>query len=57
LQPFLHNTLTGGHTWVENGTKRSDVEKRMRIIKDFMPEVYDWVSVNLDRAVENGWVN
>ena len=57
LQPFLHNTLTGGHTWVENGTKRSDVEKRMSIIKDFMPEVYDWVSVNLDRAVENGWVN
>lgn len=57
LQPFLHNTLACGHTWVENGTKRSDVEKRMRIIKDFMPEVYEWVSVNLDRAVENSWVH
>ena len=57
LQPFLHNTLTCGHTWVENGTKRSDVEMRMRIIKDFMPEVYEWVSVNLDRAVENSWVH
>ena len=56
LQPFLHNTLTGGHTWVENGTKRSNVEKRMHIIKEFMPEVYGWVSANLDRAIERGWL-
>ena len=51
LQPFLHNTLTGGHTWVESGTARPSVEKRMAIIKDFMPEVYKWVETNLDNAV------
>lgn len=56
LQPFLHNTLTGGHTWVEGGTDRSAVEKRMALIKEFMPEVYGWISANLDRAVENGWL-
>ena len=56
LQPFLHNTLTGGHTWVESGTARQSVEKRMAIIKDFMPEVYKWVEKNLDNAVAQGWL-
>ena len=56
LQPFLHNTLTGGHTWGESGTARPSVEKRMAIIKDFMPEVYKWVEKNLDNAVAQGWL-
>ena len=56
LQPFLHNTLTGGHTWLENGTFRKSAEKRMAIIKDFMPEVYKWVEKNLDNAVAKGWL-
>ena len=56
LQPFLHNTLTGGHTWVESGTARPSVEKRMAIIKDFMPEVYKWVEQNLENAIAKGWL-
>ena len=56
IQPFLHNTLTGGHTWVESGTKRPAVEKRMAIVKEFMPEVYEWIDANLDRAVDKGWL-
>ena len=56
LQPFLHNTLTDGHTWVEGKTNRAAVEKRMAIIKEFMPEVYEWISGNLDRAMEKGWL-
>ena len=57
LQPFLHNTLTDGHTWVESGTGRGAVEKRMAVIKEFMPQVYGWISDNLDRAEEKGWLN
>ena len=56
LQPFLHNTLTEGFTWVESGTNRVKVEKRMHIIKEFMPEVYTWIEKNLDNAVEKGWL-
>ena len=56
LQHFLHNTLTQGHTWVEGGTHRAAVEKRMAIIKEFMPEVYEWIEANIDRAVGNGWL-
>ena len=56
LQPFLHNTLTQGHTWVESGTCRANVEKRMAIIKEFMPAVYEWVESNLDHAIKMGWL-
>ena len=56
LQPFLHNTLTDGHTWVESGTCRAQVEKRMSIIKEFMPQVYKWVEKNIDNAVAKGWL-
>lgn len=56
LQPFLHNTLTEGFTWVESGTNRAKVEKRMHIIKEFMPEVYKWIEKNLDNAVARGWL-
>ena len=56
LQPFLHNTLTQGHTWVEGGTCRPMVEKRMSIIKEFMPQVYPWVELNIENAIKKGWL-
>lgn len=56
LQPFLHNTLTEGHTWKESGTIRSAVEKRMKPVKEFMPRIYGWMEMNMDIAVEKGWL-
>ena len=56
IQPFLHNTLTDGFTWVEGNTSREQVEKRMAIVKEFMPRVYVWMEKNIDRAIEKGWV-
>ena len=56
LQPFLHNTLTGGHTWKDGKTSRAAVEKRMAIVKEFMPELCDWISTNLELATERGWL-
>ena len=57
LQPFLHNTLTNGHTWVEGQTNSGMVKKRMNIIKEFMPQVYDWVEQNISNAIQKGWLN
>ena len=57
LQPFLHNTLTDGHTWAEGGTDRAAVEKRMAVVKEFLPEVYEWVSDNIEEAVRKGWLS
>ena len=56
LQPFLHNTLTEGYTWAESGTRRASVEKRMAIIKEFMPDVYKWLEDNINRAIAMGWL-
>lgn len=58
LQPFLHNTLTEGHTWknIEPRTKKFQVEKRMGIIKEFMPQVYKWIDLNIDKAIKEGWL-
>lgn len=56
LQPFFHNTLTDGHTWVEGETNRAAVEKRMAVIKDFMPRIYRWMENSMDHAVQKGWL-
>lgn len=56
LQPFLHNTLTDGHTWGGGKVSREAVEKRMAVIKEFMPEVYRWIDINMDRSVKKGWL-
>ena len=56
LQPLLHNTLTEGHTWQHGSTVHSQVESRAAIIKEFMPEVYKWLSANLDNGVAKGWL-
>jgi len=56
IQPFYHNTLTEGHTWVEGATHRADVEKRMAVVREFMPEVYRWMSGCMDHAVRMGWL-
>ena len=56
LQPLLHNTLTEGHTWRDGGAVRPQVEERSAIIKEFMPEVYNWIKKNIDRSIANGWL-
>ena len=57
LQPFMHNTLTDGNTWKQGKVRRSQVEKRLAIVRQFMPEVYQWVENNIEAAVEKGWIS
>ncbi len=56
IQPFFHNTLTDGHTWGNGKITREAVEKRMAVVKEFMPEVYKWAVANMDNAVAKGWM-
>ena len=58
LQPFLHNTLTEGHTWKAKDiqTVRAQVEQRMSVLKDFMPAVHIWVEKSIENAVAQGWL-
>ncbi|MBR0137990.1 MAG: HD domain-containing protein [Erysipelotrichaceae bacterium] len=56
IQPFLHNTLTDGHTWGNGKVNRAAVEKRMAIVREFMPEVYKWIEANIEQGIEKGWL-
>ena len=56
VQPFLHNTLTTGTTWVEGGVAKSQVEKRLAVVKENMPELWKWVQINIAEAIKNGWI-
>lgn len=56
LQPFLHNTLTEGHTWKESKTSASKVYKRLEIVKEVIPELWDWVEKNISNAIKKGWL-
>lgn len=56
VQPFLHNTLTEGATWVEGGVAKSQVEKRLAVVKENMPELWNWLEINITEAIKNGWI-
>ena len=58
IQPFLHNLLTGGHTWVNSTPRplRHQVEKRLSVCKEFMPKLYNWAMEQIANAVKNGWL-
>lgn len=58
IQPFLHNVLTGGHTWINSTPRprRHQVEKRVSVCKEFMPELYNWAMKQIAAAVDKGWL-
>lgn len=56
VQPFLHNTLTEGATWVEGGVAKSQVEKRLAVVKENMPELWNWLEINITEAIKKGWI-
>lgn len=56
LQPFIHNTLTDGHTWKEGKPSVENVNKRIAPAFELIPELKDWYDKNIQRAVEKGWL-
>ena len=56
LQPFFHNTLTLGHSWMDHKTRKSQVLGRQSVIRDNMPSLWPWVVKNIDEAVRKGWL-
>jgi putative hydrolase of HD superfamily len=56
LLPFLHNILSEGKTWRENGITRSQVLENHSFIEAEEPGLFSWIVSLLDKAVENGWL-
>lgn len=56
LQPFLHNTLTGGHTWDKYGAMEWQIRERVATVIQVIPELTDWIEANIQRGKERGWI-
>jgi len=54
LQPILNNYHSGGKSWRANGITRDQVRERNRIVADGAPELWAYIEVLLQRAVDKG---
>lgn len=56
LQPFVHNLLTGGHTWVLGNVKLQQVLERSGPVMEILPELKPWMEEQINLAVKKGWI-
>ncbi|MBM96082.1 MAG: phosphohydrolase [Oceanospirillaceae bacterium] len=56
LLPFMLNIESQGRTWQELGVKRHQVERAHAFIEGEFPEVHQWITEQIERAVREGWL-
>ena len=56
LMPLLHNYVTEGRTWKQNGIQRSQVEERMASIRPGSKRLHDVATAIIDAAVRKGYL-
>ena len=56
LLPFMLNIESEGRTWQELGVKRHQVEQAHAFIEGEFPEVHQWITEQIERAVREGWL-
>jgi len=56
LQPLLLNYHTEGHTWKKPGVNSEKVYRRMAVIKESLPEVWDYVVEIIEDSVSKGYL-
>lgn len=56
LLPFVLNLATQGRSWKENGITKNQVKAITKVIERQAPEVYEWMLIQIERAVVLGWL-
>ena len=56
LQPFWGNYKTQGIQWMKHGAKKEAVMRRIAVVREALPAVWELVLTAVDEAVENGWL-
>jgi len=54
LQPFINNSLTDGHTWVQHGVTVDKIYKRMAIVKEALPALWEFIENVIDENMKSG---
>ena len=57
LLPFVLNLSNKGRTWKEQSITRSMVLKHNEFIGVVAPDIHNWMLVEIDKAVEAGWLD
>ncbi|MBV6552639.1 HD domain-containing protein, partial [Acinetobacter soli] len=56
LQPVLQIYYCDGNTWLENGIDIERELKRNEVIKEIVPEVWEYVETLVEDATNKGWL-
>ena len=56
LLPFMLNISTAGKAWIEQGISQSQVKEVNQTMAAEAPEIYQWLLVQIEKAVEKGWL-
>jgi putative hydrolase of HD superfamily len=56
LLPFIVNLATEGRAWREHGIRKSQVLKVHEPIRVQAPEIFSWMSREIDECVRRGWL-
>ncbi|WP_317929823.1 HD domain-containing protein [Halioxenophilus sp. WMMB6] len=56
LLPFIHNMKSEGRAWKDHSIHKQQVLTMHQFIENESPEIYGWFLVNLEHAVEQGWL-
>lgn len=56
IQPLISNHLNHGHTWVQGGVTRAQVEARVAPIREGLPAAWDYVQSIMEDGVKNGTI-
>ncbi|WRS28478.1 HD domain-containing protein [Oscillospiraceae bacterium MB08-C2-2] len=54
LQPFVNNSVTGGHTWKKNKITAAQVYQRMDMVRISAPRLWPFVEETIHREIEAG---
>ena len=56
LQPFINNHLTDGYTWVRHGVLEEQILKRMALLKDALPALWEYVEYVIADSRKKGYI-
>ncbi|HCC80190.1 MAG TPA: phosphohydrolase [Methylophaga sp.] len=56
LLPFLLNINNDGRPWKEHSVRKSQFAGAHAFIEELFPEIHQWITDNIERAVAKGWL-
>ena len=56
ILPFLLNINNDGKPWKEHKVRKSQVAGAHAFIAELFPEIHQWITHNIERAVAKGWL-